>query len=421
MKTPIHDFLNSYESKAPLRLHMPGHKGAFSHDITEIFGADSLYESDGIIAQSENNAAALFGSGKTLYSCGGSTLCIQAMLALVRAQTDKKRIAASRFCHRSVLSAAILCGFEIDWIYPESCLSADISPADVKKAISSETAAVFVTAIDYYGGKCRLAEIKREIGGIPLLADNAHGAYLAFCGEHPNSVADMVCDSAHKTLPVLTGGAYLHINNPVFFPRAKEMTALFGSTSPSYLILESLDLCNRFLAESNTIAKAAENVISLKSTLIKAGFTLSESDEMRVCIDAAAYGYYGTELADEMRAKGAECEFADKKFCVLLFSAVTTASDTDKTAKILSAIPPKKALSIPAPAAIRPEKSLCMREAFFSPTEELPINKAAGRICGGINVPCPPGVPLIMPGETVDESTIQLFEYYGINSISVVK
>ena len=174
MNTQIADFLEDYEKKGMLRLHMPGHNGEAPHDITEIAGADSLYETDssrGIIAHSEAIAAKLFGAERTCYSAGGSTLAIQAALAILRAQ-GCKTIAAGRCSHRSLVSSAALLGLEVKWLYPKEYPSADV---DCSKEALSGADALFLTNIDYYGGTCRASD-----PGIPVVVDNAHGSYLKF-------------------------------------------------------------------------------------------------------------------------------------------------------------------------------------------------------------------------------------------------
>ena len=255
--TPIFDFLEQYSRGGTVRVHMPGHKGRdvfgkdfsrlFEYDITEIKGADELFEAEGIIAESEKNASRLFGTAATFYSAGGSTLCIQAMLAAVCKKTSA--FICGRNAHRSVMNSCVLLGLEPCWVYPEyeegSAVSGEITPETVRTAIEAyalkKPACVFITSPDYLG---KIADIKgiSEVCheyGIPLIVDNAHGAYLAFTepSQHPiNLGADMCCDSAHKTLPVLTGGAYLHIGDGLCrekIPEIKRYMALFGSSSPS--------------------------------------------------------------------------------------------------------------------------------------------------------------------------------------------
>ena len=223
-KTPICDFVNNYAQKNALRLHMPGHKGIpllgfEALDITEFDGADSLYEASSIIAQSEQIASDLFGSA-CFYSTEGSSQCIRAMLYLARlyALKDKKplRIAAGRNAHKVFLSAAALLDWEVSWLISQektSYLSCPIEPVELDAFLQKNpVAAVYVTSPDYLGNLLdigALAEVAHRHGCL-LLVDNAHGAYLKFLPQslHPMDLgADICCDSAHKTLPALTGAA----------------------------------------------------------------------------------------------------------------------------------------------------------------------------------------------------------------------
>lgn len=213
MTTPIHDFLVKSSESHTIRCYMPGHKGTEDPlDITEIDGADSLYDTDtnggkGIIAQSEKNASKLFGSKRTLYSSSGSTLAIQTMLTLANLRGNgKDHVIAGRYSHRSFINSCVLLGLIPSWVYPEEYLCAAVTPESIEAKINSRTLAVFINSIDYYGGMSNISAIAEvcHSHGIPLLVDNAHGAYLKFAPVdlHPMTLgADMCADSAHKTLP----------------------------------------------------------------------------------------------------------------------------------------------------------------------------------------------------------------------------
>ena len=222
MDTPIVDFVRNYADKKALRLHMPRHKGESflgceSADITEIEGADVLYSPNGIIKQSEDNAAQIFGTSKTVYSTEGSSLSIRAMLYLVKIYGNTKNkkafIAAGRNAHKTFVTAAALLDYKIDWLTADSddtVISCNITPRILTEYLSKaeqKPLAVYVTSPDYLGNMLDikgLAEVCRKYG-VLLLVDNAHGAYLRFLAEnlHPIALgADMCCDSAHKTLPV---------------------------------------------------------------------------------------------------------------------------------------------------------------------------------------------------------------------------
>lgn len=427
IKTPIHDFLLNYKSGSPIRCHTPGGKEN-PLDITEIDGADSLFESDGIIKSSEETAAALFGAARTLYSCGGSTLAIQTMVALAKAyRPEKKRVAASRYCHKSLVSACILLNLDIDWIEPASFLSCEISPKALETTLTPSTLCVFVQSIDYYGGQCDISALSRvcKAHGIPLLVDNAHGAYRVFTRNHPLlQGADLTADSAHKTLPCLTGGAYLHINEdaPEFFSeRAKEMMSLFGSSSPSYLILDSLDLCNRHISvEKEKAENTMEHIKRLKEDLSNTGIVLRESDQMRITVDAEKCGYSGFELSKALAENNIICEYADQKYTVLLFSTAQPLTDFPKISAAFKNIPKKAPFETPLPTLSIPERAMPLTKAVFSPSKEIPLDNAEEKICGAITAPCPPCVPVIMPGEVFTEKEISALRMWGVKTVRVL-
>ncbi len=236
MTTPIVDFVRSYAQSGTARLHMPGHKGqsllGFEPlDITEICGADELYAPEGIIAESEANATRLFGTAHSYYSTEGSSQCIRAMLflALQGAPQNGRRpvLLAARNAHKALLYAAALLDFDIRWLWPSAQAEGALCSCPVTaEALTGALHAlaqqgispfgVYVTSPDYLGGVQdipALAAVCRA-QGVPLLVDNAHGAYLRFLPQNCHPIAQgaaMCCDSAHKTLPVVTGGAYLHL------------------------------------------------------------------------------------------------------------------------------------------------------------------------------------------------------------------
>lgn len=447
MTTPIWHFLQRYCQAGNARFHMPGHKGVpgplgcEAWDITEISGADSLYEASGIIAESERNAASIFGSGATFYSTEGSSQCIKAMLYLALTNRPAKAppvILAARNVHKAFIYAAALLDFEPVWLYPEedigSICACPITAQGLDRALEAlavPPAAVYITSPDYLGNLAdvtALAEVCRRHGTV-LLVDNAHGAYLHFlpCPQHPmDQGADLCCDSAHKTLPVLTGGAYLHIsrNAPAAFrENARAALSLFGSTSPSYLTLASLDLCNKTLTEEwplrvrTTVRLLAE----LKQTLSKRGWALTGAEPLKLTFNAPASGWEGLKLADSLQSFGVEPEYADRDFCVLMVSPENTPEDLQRIEASLG----HAAKQTPLPRPILPlpkgERVLSIRESLFSPCETVPAAESLGRICGSPTVPCPPAVPIVISGERISVAEVELFCHYGNSVVNVLK
>ncbi len=447
MTTPICDFVRNYVDTHPLRLHIPGHKGRGTdrevYDITEISGADSLYEANGIIKESEANASELFGC-PTFYSTEGSSLCIRTMLYLVTLYAREKGmtrplIAAGRNAHKTFLSALAWLDLDVDWLYQEkrdSYLSCAITAENLNEYLSKadrRPVAVYVTSPDYLGHVTEiqaLANICHRYG-VLLLVDNAHGAYLKFLpvSRHPMDLgADLCCDSAHKTLPVLTGGAYLHIAAhlpPLFANHAKEAMVLFGSTSPSYLILASLDAANSVLSNENYrqgIAIMADHITVLRKRLQTHELRADIGDEaLKLTIDPRTYGYTGQELADILRSQGIECEFADPDFIVFMFTPSINVNSIKQLERALILIPRRDPLKDAAPHMGHPERILSVREAALMPREILPVEQCVGRILASPSVGCPPAVPIVVCGERIDREAVQCFTYYGIRTCTVVK
>ena len=444
MNTPICDFAKKYAQSGISRLHMPGHKGKGSlceHlDITEIAGADELYDADGIIAESEKNASTLFDC-KTFYSTEGSSHTIRAMLYLTsiyaKEKGKKPLILAARNAHKAFLSAVALLDIEVDWLTPKeqsSYLSLSLTGKELDNILSGyreKPTALYITSPDYLGG---IADVRAlsdvcHKHGVLLLVDNAHGAYLHFSSEsqHPISLgADVACDSAHKTLPVLTGGAYLHIANrapDIFCEQAKSALALFGTSSPSYLILQSLDAANTYLSDSYRaeLDEFIPRIDALRQKLTQKGYLLYGSERLKLTIMPKSFGYRGDELAEILRTKQIECEFCDPDFIVLMLTPSLSLSDLSKLENALLSIEKRDSITDAPPSFFVPKKNCSIREAILSPCERVAVKCSLGRTLAQASVGCPPAVPIIMSGEMVDENTIKCFEYYGIEKCLVIK
>ena len=442
MNTPIADFVYNYNKSGFSRFHMPGHKGKEllgpeEYDITEIDGADVLYSADGIIDESENNASSLFGTAHTFYSTEGSTLAIKAMLSLVCSESDgRPYILAARNVHKAFIYAAALIDFDIGWIFGEETdhlCKCTLTPEKVQESISLspvKPTAVYLTSPDYLGNVADIKSIAEicDIYNIPLLVDNAHGAYLAFCKKnmHPIALgASMCCDSAHKTLPCLTGGAYLHISKKAerFCENARRHLSLYASTSPSYLILQSLDLCNRYIDEKirDDASNTSMKVRKLKSNLEKLGFLAFQNEPLKLTLDCNSYGYEGTEMHSQLLKHKVCCEYYDRQYIVFMFSPFNSDEDFAKLYECLSRTEKREAVK-PTLLDIsqKNETALPIRKAVFSKSKTVDIHCAEGKICADPSVSCPPAVPIAVSGEIITEEHIKAMEYYGIEKISVV-
>ena len=464
--TPIVDFVRRYAQSGTSRLHMPGHKGQSllgfePWDITEIKGADELYGADGIIAQSEANATRLFGTVHTYYSTEGSSQCIRAMLCLALqaapAAGQRPVLLAARNAHKALLYAAALLDFDIQWLWPApqdagALCSCPVSAAKLTGALQGlaqqgkRPFGVYITSPDYLGGVqdiAALAEVCKDFG-VPLLVDNAHGAYLRFLpqgGQHPIALgAAMCCDSGHKTLPVVTGGAYLHLgkNAPVQDEAAvRNALALFGSTSPSYL--QSLDKCNQILSEGYPLRllQCCGHLTRLRRELNEAaaakhcpGPLALESEPLKVTLDAAVLGLSGTELAEKLRAAKIECEYADPRYLVLMFTPDNPPQDFERLSAAVLRIAEELAGPVTLPEETAGEfaelerglhRRCTIRQAVFAPQEQLPAEQAVGRICAMPTVSCPPAIPIVVSGEQITPAAAAWMKRYHVEEVSVIR
>lgn len=441
MKTPIVSFLRSYQEKSPVRMHMPGHKGAGilgfeGMDLTEISGADELFAAEGIIKESEQNASSLFGC-PTYYSTQGSTLCIQTMCTILcqdaKSKGKKPKILAGRNAHRSFIHAAALLDFEIAWLYGNSdYLSCKIHAEDLEKAIiESLPTAVYLTNPDYLGNLLDIKSLANvcKKHNVLLAIDNAHGAYLRFLEPslHPIDLgADLCCDSAHKTLPVLTGGAYLHLSpslNYVWTNDVKHFMEYFSSTSPSYLIMASLDAANEVLDTTfrNSLSECIQRVDGLKNTLTQHGYTILSGEPMKITISTKEFGYTGNEIANLLMECDIYPEFYDSDYIVLMPSPYNTKDDLKRLETCLCGIERKPILINKPPKLEQSKKAMNVRQALFSSSITLDVSKSLGQVCSSVTVSCPPAILPVIPGEVISESSIEVMKYYGIETVRVVK
>ena len=432
MNTPVWDFVQNYVNQNPVRLHMPGHKGVGQQealDLTEVEGADVLYHAEGILKQSMENAAAIFDTQKTVYSTEGASLAIRAMVWLARVYGKKPVIAAARNAHSTFVTAAALLDMQVDWLYGENLLSCTVTGDMLETYLQTHSvAAVYVTSPDYLGNVADIAALAAVCHrhDTLLLVDNAHGAYLRFLGRHPLQLgADLCCDSAHKTLPVLTGGAYLHIGKKapaVFAQQAEKAMALFASTSPSYLILQSLDRANKYLAldMERELKEFIPQVEQLKKRLSGHGYCIAGDEPIKLTIAPKSYGYRGDQLAQLLRQQNMICEFSDPDYLVLMVTPKNSAEELLRLEQFLLGLPQKSAITETPPPMTRPKSVMSMHEAIMSPSRTVPVQEALGAVLAAPTVSCPPAIPVLVCGEIVDEAALAQMRYYGIKELNII-
>ena len=236
----------------------------------------------------------------------------------------------------------------------------------------------------------------------------------------------MCCDSAHKTLPVLTGGAYLHIAGGLsdsIYRNAKRALALFASTSPSYLILQSLDMANKYMATDfkSELANCVSNVKDLKEHIKNIGLELCGDEDIKITVSPKSYGYSGLELYEILKESGIICEFADADYLVMMFTPRILDGEYQKIKEVFSTLEKRSPICERPPVMTMPKVAMSVREATMSDFAILDANECQGRVLASECVSCPPAIPILACGEVIDHDAIKLFEYYGIEQLKVIE
>ena len=434
---------------AMLPMHMPGHKrnaalapyladlGA-AWDVTEVDGLDDLHHPEGVLRAAMERAAALWGSRRAYFSVNGSTA---ALLAAIWACTrDGDELILGRSCHKSVYNGLLLRRLHPVYLTPpvlEAGLSGPIGPMEVEAALDAcpGAPAVLITSPTYDGIWSEIAPIADAVHrrGKVLIVDQAHGAHFGFGHGFPDSAvhqgADLVIHSVHKTLPSLTQTAILHLCSDRVDPqKLQNAMAIFQSSSPSYLLLASIDGCTDLLErEGEALFTRWEQALDgfydrcrgLRRLRL---FAAPYHDRSKVVISTERAALTGAELAERLRRDHKiEVEMAAPRYV----TALTGLGDTPETMntladallKIDASLAPARKAPFPPPPA--PRAVMTPAEATGRPGEHLAPAEAVGRTCLEFVWAYPPGVPLLTPGETVDEAAAALLAAYAAKGVSL--
>ena len=432
MKTPILEMLYNIRKENRIPFYMPGHKGGrlfgdgaslFSYDITEIEGADDLHRPKGAICEAQELAARAFGAKHTFFLVGGATAGIHAMISSVASEGEK--ILTSRAIHKSAVYALSHAGATAVFLNPrqgkDGCFA--IHPDDLRKKFSEHPSvkAFYLTNPDYYGNSQNLAELVEiaHKAGVLVLVDEAHGAHFAFSDRLPQTAmaagADMAVESAHKTLPALTGSAYLHIGNAAYTERVAEELRAFETSSPSYLMMASLDYARAYMEEHK------EDLSRLLCD-IEEIFGLSPSpkrDSTRLVFHPK--NMTGQSMAAILRREyGIEPEMADYDCAVMIVTPGNTKEELLLLKRATDEIMAREGKKEPIEVHFPPERVLCLREARRKTGEWASLGDAAGRKAAGMVYLYPPGIPLLLPGEEISGEILSAISAYRAAGVEIV-
>ncbi len=440
-KSPLLDAIERYKEKNMSSFHVPGHKNKTSifHknllklDYTELDDTDSLFFSSSCILKAEERTADLFKAKKTLYSSGGCTSCIQAMLTLVG---PCSKIITSRVMHISAINTMSLlnqtpCFMEQSLDYKTGFFT-PVSQSDVEQCLieNPDAKAVYLTSPDYFGVMADIKNIAKicKKFSVPLLVDAAHGSHLKFLQEdkYPGSLgASMVALSAHKNLPVLTGGALLNIHDDKFCNDAKQAMMLFASTSPSYPIMLSLDICTSWLEKHGKSAfyKLSKRVKKIKELAKYSGIIQPSGhvDDVKLSLNTAAGGISGHEFNQHLLKNKVQPELFDDNSVVLITSPLNRERDFKRLEKAISNTKfTLKENKMKLPPNFNSQLSISPHDALLQKTKYIDTKLAHGKISAQNICHCPPGIPLVIAGEKIASHNITALLNYGISRVKVI-
>jgi len=446
LNAPLYEAVRKYASANPVPFHMPGHKlgrgfpkdvgrEMLSLDVTEIPGMDNLHAPEGVIREAQELAAKAFCAEKTYFLVNGSSGGIHAIVMALCKPGDKLIVA--RDCHKSVIGAMILAGVEPVYVMPEFiddfAITGTVDALNLTRAIelNPDAVGVLITRPNYYGICSDIESIARTVHahGMILMVDEAHGAHLCFSDCLPKSAmeagADICVQSAHKTLPAITQGAYLHVKSgKVDIERLEFFLDLLQTTSPSYIIMSMLDVARCIMAEKGTgLLNNLLNGINSLATLID-GYTgirlLKEKDvsggsldRTRIVINLKEFGRTGYETEAILRNDyNIQVEMSDFYNIVCIATIADGAAELEYLGKSLADLNASYSTKQPLPDKyVRkmqlPIQAMELKDAKNVKYIKLPLNKASGRISRNIITPYPPGIPLVCPGEIIMEEIVE--------------
>lgn len=449
---PLYNVLKARADEGAARFHMPGHKGkpilgelfsgACSIDFTELYGTGNLYDGVYPIADAEELCAQAWEVPQAFFLTGGASMGIITMLSLVRSRT--KKILVDRGSHRSVYNGVAICGLENEYLYPDIIepygISSPHSAGKIEKILKEDKSigAVIITCPTYYG-VCsdieKIAKVCHENDAY-LLVDEAHGAHFPFLDGMNCAVkrgADLAVCSAHKTLPALGQAALLLANEKFSAAEIRRATSIFGTSSPSYQIMASIDIARDFMEnEGREICrKHADALDKIRSEINTRGIFKAlkgeNYDPLRLCVMTSCAGISGYEAARTLEEEyKIVCEMADERQVLFIITAADSEKEIEALQRALRALEAKAKTPIFAAVSPRlsPEVKLLLREALCVENEQVQLCCAIGRIAASNICPYPPGIPVIAAGEVIEEKTVEYLYHNGFSKddyVSVIK
>ncbi len=451
-RAPLYEAVKKYIKKEMVPFHMPGHsqgRGApvslkrifgkefFDFDLTEVSGLDYLHHARGVIKEAEALAADLYKVKRTFFLVNGTTAGVHAMILATCKEGEK--IIVGRNSHRSVIGGIIVSGANPVFVHPafneDYGIITNLTPESLEETIKKnrDAKAVLITTPNYYGFQ---GNIKKMIDivhkyGMFALVDEAHGAHFPFNGKFPKSAiyygADMVVQSAHKTLPTLTQTSLLHIvSDKINADAVEQSLAVIETSSPSYIFMTFLDVVRREMAlhgkelwdRAIEIAEYARKRISelpdyrIVDESIVNGNDIFAFDPIKLTINVENLGFSGFAFESFLNENGIEIELSDLQNILLFVTIGNRKSDIDALVKVLKKAEKrktKKREKMP-PFPVAGKQVFSPNDAFNMNYEIKEISETKGMVSWGIVAPYPPGIPILAPGMEIDSDAISFIK-----------
>ncbi len=434
-RAPLFEALLSYTQTVRAPLHIPGHKmgraappswrsflgeQALSIDLTEAPGLDDLHAPEGVIAKAQALAAKAFGAQHSSFLVGGTTAGLHALILTACRPGDA--IAIPRNAHRSILGALVLAGAHPHWVRvafdPNLGVATHLDTNSLAQALPGARAAVLIHPT-YYGVTSNAADVIGQVheAGLPVLVDEAHGSHFGFHPDLPASSlalgADGVVQSLHKTGGSLTQSSICHLGKGGLLSdtRLREMLRLVQSTSPSYLLMASLDLARRELALNGEALweRALELARQGRHRLAELkGIRVHESnDPTKLLIDIRGRGITGFQAAELLWTRyGVAVEASGLTYILAVLTPGDSPASIDALVGGVDRLPFGPGSPALPPEPPWPEVVCSPREAYLGGKCSVPLVQAAGRIAAELVAPYPPGIPVVAPGERLTPAVI---------------
>ena len=469
------EFIKAHRDMERASFHMPGHKGKdffkengyedfvdlmIDGDLTEIEGADNLFKAESILRETMNRYKAMYTAKHAFMLVGGSSAGILASVLSVISKGDALIMASN--CHKSVYNALMLSGGKAVFVTPETLkdygLAGEVSASRIEEALikNPDAKAVLITSPNYYG-VCsdieKISEIVHAHGKI-LIVDEAHGAHLAFMDKiTPSSDkgrngdgkvqklaaeasgADIVILSTHKTLASFTQTAILLVcSDRVDVDTLANNLQILQSSSPSYILMASLDMNARIIEEAGAIlfTKWQSDLDYAYGRLRKIqGLELLETellDRTKLVFGLRELGISGYELDALLRERGVFCELSDSRFVMAMSGIGSKRKDYELLISVLSEIAEGACESGRKRVSREEDEAFLMDELYRhgeifdvpSETERLALRECEGKISAQALIPYPPGIPIVVPGERIDAEKIKVLEKLNKDGVSVI-